>query len=791
MMQLENNKFPLLPLRDIVVFPHMVVPLYVGREMSIVALEEAVNSEKPLILCAQKDHSTENPDRDTVYDVGVVANVIQFLKLPEGTIKVMVEAYSRVQITEWVAEKNFIEVKVVPYADIFDKPAKLKVYLKTARESFKKYASVKKTISTELVTQVTNEEDPSRFADLVAGALNSEVSIKQTLLENQNITNRLKNILEILEAEISLLDFELDIKTRVKSRMEKTHREYFLNEQMRAIQKELGEQEETSEIADLEKRISETKFSDEARTKALGELKKIKASNSNGPEVQVSRNYLEWLLELPWGVRKKIQSNIPKAEKVLDEDHFGLEKVKERIIEFIAVQKRKGNVGGSILCLVGPPGVGKTSLGQSVARATGREFVRISLGGLNDEGEIRGHRRTYIGSMPGRIIKSFRKRKSVNPLILLDEIDKMGAGRGDPASAMLEVLDPEQNSKFHDNYLDVDYDLSEVMFITTANYLHHIPEPLRDRMEIIQLDGYTEDEKLQIAKRHLIPELKETQGIKRGEFKISDRVVEEIIRKYTREAGVRNLKREIEKVMRKSLTKIVRGDIKSVSVNLKNIESFLGLEKFRYGLAEERDSIGVATGLAWTQSGGDLLLIESTVVPGSGKMNATGTLGKVMKESITAATSYVQSIAHQIGVEPSKFEKIDIHIHVPEGATPKEGPSAGVGMVTSIVSVLAGIPIRRDVAMTGEVTLRGRVLPIGGLKAKLLAAVRGGIKTVIIPAGNKKDLYEISADIKAPLEIIPVSNVFEVLKIALTEKPRPLDKIKIESSESSHQATIN
>lgn len=791
MMQLENNKFPLLPLRDIVVFPHMVVPLYVGREMSIVALEEAVNNEKPLILCAQKDHSTENPSQEFVYDVGVVANIIQFLKLPEGTIKVMVEAHSRVRITEWVAEKNFIEVKVEPYADIFDKQAKLKVYLKTARDSFKKYASVKKTISTELVTQVTNEKDPSRFADLVAGALNSEVSIKQTLLENQNITNRLKNILEILEAEISLLDFELDIKSRVKSRMEKTHREYFLNEQMRAIQKELGEQEETSEIVDLEKRINETKFSEEARAKALGELKKIKASNSNGPEVQVSRNYLEWLLELPWGDRKEIQSDIPKAEKVLDEDHFGLEKVKERIIEFIAVQQRKGNVGGSILCLVGPPGVGKTSLGQSVARATGREFVRISLGGLNDEGEIRGHRRTYIGSMPGRIIKSFRKRKSINPLILLDEIDKMGAARGDPASAMLEVLDPEQNSKFHDNYLDVDYDLSEVMFITTANYLHHIPEPLRDRMEIIHLDGYTEDEKLQIAKRHLIPELKETQGIKQGEFKISDRVVEEIIRKYTREAGVRNLKREIEKVMRKALTKIVRGDIKNASVNLKNIESFLGLEKFRYGLAEDRDSIGVATGLAWTQSGGDLLMIESTVVPGRGKMNATGTLGKVMKESITAATSYIQSISLQIGVEPSKFEKMDIHIHVPEGATPKEGPSAGVGMVTSVVSVLTGIPIRRDVAMTGEVTLRGRVLPIGGLKAKLLAAVRGGIKTVIIPAGNKKDLYEISADIKDPLEIIPVSNVFEVLKIALTEKLRPLDKIKIESSESSHQATIN
>ncbi len=790
-MKFENKKFPLLPLRDIVVFPHMVVPLYVGREMSIVALEEAVNNDEHLILCAQKDHGTENPDMTSIYKVGVVAKVLQFIKLPEGTIKVMVGAISRVKITEWVSEKNFIEVKVEPFNDILDNPAKLKVYLKTARESFKKYASVKKTIGNELIKQILEEEDPSKFADLVAGALSSEVSVMQTLLENRNITGRLKNILEILEAEISLLDFEMDIKSKVKSRMEKTHREYFLNEQMRAIQKELGEQEETSEIDELEERIKETKFSEEARTKALGELKKIKSSNSNGPEVQVSRNYLEWLLELPWGERQEIQSDIPKAENVLDEDHFGLEKVKERIIEFIAVQKRKGNVGGSILCLVGPPGVGKTSLGQSVARATGREFVRISLGGLNDEGEIRGHRRTYIGSMPGRIIKSFRKRKSINPLILLDEIDKMGAARGDPASAMLEVLDPEQNSKFHDNYLDVDYDLSEVMFITTANYLHHIPEPLRDRMEIIQLDGYTEDEKLQIAKRHLIPELKETQGIKRGEFKISDRVVEEIIRKYTREAGVRNLKREIEKVMRKSLTKIVRGDAKNISVNLKNVEDFLGLEKFRYGLAEEQDNIGVATGLAWTQSGGDLLMIESTVVPGSGKMNATGTLGNVMKESITAATSYVQSISHQIGVEPSKFEKTDIHIHVPEGATPKEGPSAGVGMVTSMVSVLTGIPIRKDVAMTGEVTLRGRVLPIGGLKAKLLAAVRGGIKTVIIPTGNKKDLYEISADIKDPLEIIPVSNVFEVLKIALTEKLRPLDKIKIESTESSHQATIN
>lgn len=791
-MEYKNKTFPLLPLRDIVVFPYMVAPLYVGRKMSIVALEQTVNSaDEKLILCAQREHDSEFTDPSFVYDVGVVAKIVQLIKLPDGTIKVMVAASERVKITEWNTDNSFIEVKVEPYEDIYENDAKLKVYLKTARESFKKYASVKKTISNEVASQVAEVEDPSKFADLVAGALSSEVSVMQTLLENRNVGDRLKNIIEILEAEISLLDFEMDIKSKVKSRMEKTHREYFLNEQMRAIQKELGEQEETSEVEELEDRINKTKFSEEAKAKALSELKKIKTSNSNGPEVQVSRNYLEWLLEIPWGVRKDIEIDIPSAEKILDEDHFGLEKVKERIVEFIAVQKRKGNVGGSILCLVGPPGVGKTSLGQSVARATGREFVRISLGGLNDEAEIRGHRRTYIGSMPGRIIKSFRKRESINPLILLDEIDKMGAGRGDPASAMLEVLDPEQNNKFHDNYLDVDYDLSEVMFITTANYLHHIPEPLRDRMEIIHLDGYTEDEKLQIAKRHLIPELKKTQGIKRGEFKMSDRVVEEIIRKYTREAGVRNLKRELEKVMRKSLTQIVRGDKESVGVNLKNIENFLGLEKFRYGLAEEKDIVGVATGLAWTQAGGDLLLIESTVVPGSGKMNATGTLGKVMKESITAATSYVQSIALQIGVEPSKFKTIDIHVHVPEGATPKEGPSAGVGMVTSVVSVLTGIPIRRDVAMTGEVTLRGRVLPIGGLKAKLLAAVRGGIKTVIIPAGNKKDLYEISDDIKAPLEIIPVSNVFEVLKIALTEKLRPVDKISIESTESSHQPTIN
>ena len=790
-MSSDNTVFPLLPLRDIVVFPHMVVPLYVGREMSISALDQAVKSDSQLVLCSQKIQDTESPDQDTVYEVGVRANVLQLLKLPEGTLKVLVEAHERVKITGWVEGQKYLGVTVEPLHDILNDTSELKVCLKSIRNNFTKLASLKKSINADAAAQISKERDPSKFADLISATISADVATKQSILEIQDVGEKLKTILEIIGTEIALLDFESDMRSRVKNRMEKTHREFFLNEQLKAIQKELGEEEEISEVERLEKRIKETELSEEARTKAQNEIKKIKSFN-HGYEAQVSMVYLDWLLDLPWGKRKDIQSDIAKAQDILDSDHYGLNKVKERIIEFIAVQKRKGNVGGSIMCLVGPPGVGKTSLGQSVARATGREFSRIALGGLHDESEIRGHRRSYVGSMPGRIIKSFRKQKSVNPLILLDEVDKMGNGwRGDPSAAMLEVLDPEQNHRFHDNYLDVDFDLSEVMFITTANYLHDIPEPLRDRMEIIQIDGYTEDEKLQIAKRHLMPELYESQGIKRNEIKISDRVIEEIIRSYTREAGVRNLKRSIEKVMRKSLTMIEKDEAKKVSVTLKNLPNILGLPKFRHTIAEDKNQIGVATGLAWTQSGGDILMIESTMVPGKGKMQATGKLGDVMKESVSAAHTYVRSIAGKIGVDSSRFEQIDIHIHVPEGSTPKEGPSAGIGMFTAIVSVLTGIPVRKDVAMTGEVTLRGTVLPIGGIKAKLLAAIRGGIKTVVLPTENQRDMFEISEEIKSQLNIIYVTNVFEVLDIALVRKPKPLEKIRLESEKATPSAAIN
>ena len=783
--------YPFLPLRDIVIFPHMVVPLYVGRDMSISALDEAVKNDTQLVLCSQKVQETDNPGREGVYDIGVTANVLQLLKLPEGTLKVLVEAHQRVKITEWFKGENHPSVAVEPLLDIVDNSSKLEVCLKSAKNNFTKLVSLKKSINTDVAAQIANEKDPAKFADLISGIINADVETKQSILEFDQVIDKLQVILEILGTEIALLDFENDMKSKVKNRMEKTHREFFLNEQLRAIKKELGEEQEISEVERLETRIKKTKLSKEALTKAKNEIKKIKSFNQ-GYEAQVSMVYLDWLLDLPWGKRKQIQNDITKAEKILDNDHYGLENVKERIIEFIAVQKRKKNVGGSIMCLVGPPGVGKTSLGQSIAKATGREFSRISLGGLHDESEIRGHRRTYVGAMPGRIIKAFRKQKSINPLILLDEIDKMGNNmRGDPSSAMLEVLDPEQNNKFHDNYLDVDFDLSEVMFITTANYLHDIPEPLRDRMEIIQIDGYTEDEKLQIAKRHLLPELYETQGITRSEVRFNDRVIEEIIRSYTREAGVRNLKRSIEKVMRKALTKIEKKESEKVSVNLKNLTDFMGLAKFRHTNAEEKNQVGVATGLAWSQAGGSILMIESTMVPGKGKIQTTGKLGEVMKESISAANTYIRSIAGKIGVQPSLFENIDIHIHVPEGSTPKEGPSAGIGMVTSVVSVLTGISVRRDVAMTGEVTLRGNVLPIGGIKAKLLAAIRGGIKTVILPSENEKDLHEISDDIKSQLEIIYVSDVFDVLNYALEEKPKPVEAIQLESEKSTPSVAVN
>ncbi len=773
-MMKSSKTYALLPLRDIVVFPKMVVPLYVGRELSVRALSSVVNGSKELVLCAQIDEGTDNPGPDEVHHVGVVATVLQFLKIPGGTIKVLVEGTRRVRITDWVDNTSFLEVKVEEVDEVFNESKQLRAYFKAVKKIFVKYASAKKVLTGELESEVENEDDPGRMADMVAGTIVSSVTVKQKILALDDVTERLSTLLDLLQTELQIIDLEKNVKKRVKTQLEKNQREHILTEQMKAIQRELGEKEEVSELDELEEKIKATAFSEEARSKALSELKKVRSMSPNSPEVQVSRNYLDWLLDIPWGTKLDIQSDIELAEKILDDDHFGLRRVKERIIEFIAVQQRTGSVGGTILCLVGPPGVGKTSLGQSVSRATGREFVRIALGGIHDESEIRGHRRTYVGAMPGRIIKSFRKGKSINPLILLDEIDKVAGGRGDPASALLEVLDPEQNNKFYDNYLDVDYDLSEVMFITTANYLHDIPMPLRDRMEIIQLDGYTEYEKLEIAKRHLIPELLGKTGIAKKEFRLPDTVIQEIIRTHTQEAGVRNLKREIARLMRKAVTKIVKGEARRVDLTLKNLEKFLGMARYRYGSAEKEDQVGIATGLAWTQAGGDLLSIEASAIPGKGKMSTTGTLGNVMKESISAASTFVRSIAAEIGVPAEKFEKTDIHVHVPEGATPKEGPSAGVGMVTAIVSVLTGIPVRREVAMTGEVTLRGSVLRIGGLKAKLLAAIRGGITLVLIPKDNLRDLAEIPDAIKNQIEIQPISNVSEVLKLALTRQPTPL-----------------
>ncbi|MCY4541336.1 MAG: endopeptidase La [Rhodobacteraceae bacterium] len=770
----EEKSYALLPLRDIVVFPNMVVPLYVGRELSVRALSSVVNGSKELVLCAQVDENIDDPVEEEIHAVGVIANVLQFLKIPGGTIKVLVEGTQRVRIDGWVENDSFLEVKVEELQETFEDTKRSRAYFKAVKKIFLKYASAKKALTKELESDVESETDQGRLADMVAGTIVTSVSVKQKILAMDDVTERLSAVLDLLQTELQIIDLEKNVKKRVKTQLEKNQREHILTEQMKAIQRELGDKEELSELDELEQRIGDTKFSEEARSKALSELKKVRSMSPNSPEVQVSRNYLDWLLDIPWGVKQDIQSDIKLAEKILDDDHFGLRRVKERIVEFIAVQQRTGSVGGTILCLVGPPGVGKTSLGQSVARATGREFVRIALGGIHDESEIRGHRRTYVGAMPGRIIKSFRKGKSINPLILLDEIDKVAGGRGDPASALLEVLDPEQNSKFYDNYLDVDYDLSEVMFITTANYLHDIPTPLRDRMEIVQLDGYTEYEKLEIAKRHLMPELLERTGIKKKEFRLPDEVIQDIIRTHTQEAGVRNLKREIARLMRKAVTKIVKGEAKRVQLTSKNLESYLGMARYHYGSAEKTDQVGVATGLAWTQAGGDLLSIEASAIPGKGRMRTTGTLGDVMKESISAASTFVRSIASEIGVTAETFERTDIHVHVPEGATPKEGPSAGVGMVTAIVSVLTGIKVRKEVAMTGEVTLRGTVLRIGGLKAKLLAAIRGGIELVLIPKDNVRDLAEIPDAIKNQIEIRPIRNVSEVLEVALVRRPTPL-----------------
>ena len=771
-----NTSYPVLPLRDIVVFPHMIVPLFVGREKSVRALEEVMADDKQILLSSQVDPADDDPNIDGIYRTGVLANVLQLLKLPDGTVKVLVEGQSRVTITDFLENDDFFEARAEHLDEMPGDAATIEALLRSVGDEFERYAKVKKNIPEEALSAVEDASEPARLADLVAGHLGIEVNEKQELLETLSVSERLEKVYRLMQGEMSVLKVEKKIKTRVKSQMEKTQREYYLNEQMKAIQKELGDGEEgEGEIAELEEKISKTKLSKEAKEKAEGELKKLKNMSPMSAEATVVRNYLDWMLSIPWGKRGRVKKDLGRAQEVLDTDHYGLEKVKERIVEYLAVQQRSSKLKGPILCLVGPPGVGKTSLGKSVAKATGREFIRISLGGVRDESEIRGHRRTYIGSMPGKIIQALKKAKTTNPLILLDEIDKMGQDfRGDPASAMLEVLDPEQNGTFVDHYLEVEYDLSNVMFLTTANS-YNMPGPLLDRMEIISLAGYTEDEKREIARQHLIDKQVKNHGLKKGEFEVSDEAIQEIVRTYTREAGVRNLERELAKLTRKAVTKIVKGDADTVSVTPDNLDDFLGVKKFRYGLAEEENQVGVVTGLAWTSVGGDLLHIEGLKLPGNGRMKTTGKLGDVMKESIDAASSYVRSISPQIGVKPTVFDKIDIHVHVPDGATPKDGPSAGLAMVTSIVSVLTGIPVRKDIAMTGEVSLRGNAMPIGGLKEKLLAALRGGIKTVLIPQENEKDLADIPDNVKDGLEIIAVKHVSEVLKLALTEEPEAIE----------------
>jgi ATP-dependent proteinase. Serine peptidase. MEROPS family S16 len=770
------NSYPVLPLRDIVVFPHMIVPLFVGREKSVRALEEVMADDRQILLSSQIDPSVDDPATDGIYRSGVLANVLQLLKRPDGTVKVLVEGKSRVRITDFLSNDSFFEARAERLDEEPGDQATVDALLRAVAEEFERYAKIKKNIPEEALAAVSETRDAARLADLVAGHLGIDVAQKQALLETLDVAERLEKVYGHMQGEMSVLQVEKKIKTRVKSQMERTQREYYLNEQMKAIQKELGDGEDgQNEIAELEERIAKTELSKEARDKAEAEVKKLKSMSPMSAEATVVRNYLDWLLGVPWGVKSRTKKDLTKAQGVLDADHHGLEKVKERIVEYLAVQARSAKLKGPILCLVGPPGVGKTSLGRSVAKATGREFIRISLGGVRDESEIRGHRRTYIGSMPGKIIQALKKAKTTNPLILLDEIDKMGQDfRGDPASAMLEVLDPEQNSTFVDHYLEVEYDLSNVMFLTTANS-YNMPSPLLDRMEIIPLSGYTEDEKREIAKQHLIPKQIENHGLKKGEFKVTDEALTETIRTYTREAGVRNLEREIAKMARKAVTEIVKGHTKSVEVTPEKLEGFLGVKRHRYGLAEKEDQVGVVTGLAWTSVGGELLSIEALRLPGKGRMKTTGKLGDVMKESIDAASSFVRSISPELGVKPPKFETVDIHVHVPEGATPKDGPSAGVAMVTSIVSVLTGVPVRKDVAMTGEVTLRGNVLPIGGLKEKLLAALRGGIKTVLIPEENAKDLAEIPDNVKEGLRIIPVSHVREVLREALVRMPEPVE----------------
>ncbi|MBM3545306.1 MAG: endopeptidase La [Alphaproteobacteria bacterium] len=775
--------FPVLPLRDIVVFPHMIVPLFVGREKSVRALEDVMKDDKQILLVTQKNAAQDDPTTDDIYKVGTVGTVLQLLRLPDNTVKVLVEGVKRARVLRYTDNDEFFQAEADILPDVEGQGQELQALSRAVVSQFEQYIKLNKKIPPEVLVSINQIEDIGKLADTVAQHLNIKISDKQALLEVPTISERLERVYAFMESEIGVLQVEKRIRNRVKRQMEKTQREYYLNEQLKAIQKELGESEEgRDEAAELEERINKTKLSKEARERALQEVKKLRTMSPMSAEATVVRNYLDWMLSIPWKQRSKVKRDIGGAEKVLDADHFGLEKVKERILEYLAVQMRVGKVKGPILCLVGPPGVGKTSLGKSVAKATGRSFVRMSLGGVRDEAEIRGHRRTYIGSMPGKVIQGMKKAKTSNPLFLLDEVDKMGSDwRGDPASALLEVLDPEQNSSFNDHYLEVDYDLSDVMFVTTANTLR-MAQPLLDRMEIIRIPGYTEDEKVEIAKRHLIPKQMKEHGLKKGEFSISDDSLRELIRYYTREAGVRNLEREVANLARKAVKDIVqeKDKAKTIKVTPKVVGKYAGVRRFRYGEAEADDMVGVVTGLAWTEVGGELLTIEAVTVPGRGKVIATGKLGDVMKESVQAAESYVKNRATEFGIKPTLIAKKDIHVHVPEGATPKDGPSAGVAMVTTIVSVLSGVPVRRDVAMTGEVTLRGRVLPIGGLKEKLLAALRGGLKTVLIPKDNEKDLAEIPDNVKKGLEIVPVATVDEVLKKALTQ---PLTPIKWEESD--------
>ena len=772
---LKTQSYPVLPLRDIVVFPHMIVPLFVGREKSVRALEEVMRDDKQILLVAQKNAAEDDPNADDIHRVGTIGSVLQLLKLPDNTVKVLVEGGKRVKIVGYTDRADFFEASVVEMDEAPTEAAELQAAARTVVSEFENYVKLNKKVPPEVVVSINKIEEPAKLADTISAHLALKVAEKQQLLELDSVSKRLERILGLMEGEIGVLQVEKKIRNRVKRQMEKTQREYYLNEQMKAIQKELGETEDgRDEVSELEKRIKKTRLSKEAREKAHAELKKLRTMSPMSAEATVVRNYLDWLLSIPWRKPTKIIKDLKYAEDVLNADHHGLEKVKERILEYLAVQQRVDKMKGPILCLVGPPGVGKTSLGKSIAKATGRNFVRMSLGGVRDEAEIRGHRRTYIGSLPGKVIQSMKKAKSSNPLFLLDEIDKLGADfRGDPSSALLEVLDPEQNTSFNDHYLEVDYDLSNVMFITTANSLR-MAQPLMDRMEIIRLAGYTEDEKVAIARKHLIPKQIEANGLKEGELDIADEAVRDLVRYYTREAGVRNLEREIANLARKATKEILMKGTTKVKVRAKNLDKYAGVRRFRFGEAELEDLVGITTGLAWTEVGGELLQIEAVLVPGRGRVSVTGKLGDVMQESVQAANAYVRSRAAAFGIKQGIFEKRDIHVHVPEGATPKDGPSAGVGMITSIVSALTGIAVRKDVAMTGEISLRGRVLPIGGLKEKLLAALRAGIKTVMIPEEYVKDLSEIPENVKKGLEIIPVSRMDDVLKHALTRMPEPI-----------------